>query len=44
MNRSAPEYTFTNADKNIYRKAECKHNAWIQNKEYKECEKEYRCD
>ncbi len=44
MNRSTSEYAFANADKNIYRKAECKHNARVKNEEDKECEKEHRRD
>ena len=45
MNRSVPEYAmFANSDKNIYTKAECKHDTRVENEEDKECEKEYRCD
>ena len=44
MNCSASEYAFANTDKNIYTKAECKHNARIKNEEDEECEKEYRRD
>ncbi len=44
VNRSAFEYAFANTDKNVYRKAECKHNTWVKDEEDKECEKEYRRD
>jgi hypothetical protein len=42
MNRSASEYAFANADKNVNTKTECKHNTWVKNEEDKECEKEHR--
>jgi len=44
MNRSASEYAFANANKNIYAKAECEHNTRVKNEEDKKCEKEYRRD
>jgi len=44
MNRSASEYTFANADKNIYAKTEREHNTRVKNEEDKKCEKEYRRD
>ena len=45
MNRSVSEYAmFANADKNIYTKAECKHNTRVKNEEDKECEEEHRRD
>jgi hypothetical protein len=44
MSRSASEYAFANADKNVYRETECKHNAWVENEEDKKCKKEHRRD